>query len=762
MTAKRAAFNFTVKVHLEQFMEENVPDVAVYLFDQTGQFLAAEPLAKGKEGTAKFALPLDVARTTMRVVLGPRQFEEREELPKWLARLFHGDEDRRKGPSLANLIRMGGYEKRVHLAEENILNMVIFPDVWRAWLLCSCVVRGRLVKRVPLPDGTTQELGVCHACVKIYEVDKIPKIIMRLPERDLFRLRDDLVRFIDKPFPWPPLPDPPPERIGKPVGPLRETKPATAPTPCAALAAPSGARATEKAAAPLATDRLRAELEPVFQAASVSQLRHVLLDRPEILKVYLCALGWPKYWLHSDLIKCVCTDEQGRFETTIWYRCGGDKPDLYFKALQCIGGTLHTLYDPGVACHTHWNYPCGTEVVLETDDPAAITCVPPDPVLPPTGVTTWVMPWGVGGILQNRIKTSGLTDFTDENGTWIDAPFGGQLGFRMGYSSGIPYDIVNKPAYYRCLYNQLDSDGDETQWREFAAPVASTVVRHYVDYDLAHPELPPTFPAYPLGPQEKNSKHLYEFKPHQPPPLAGHIREWPVDNWFADIYAAILQSGILPGGIGAAAGKYKIKLEVYDKNGTLIIPGGGTFNFIVPTGFDADGVTILTRAANAGEIEGGGFVFTLHMDNNKCVAEIYEARVNSVPAGPCGFIAYGHGDDVHLSFKAYHPNGFGRFKFTVVRGSSGYVAAACAPANPDVAWANAPRVTDTPVNGYSRDAAGIYTKDVDETIMRDGCPKAAFGENLYVAATGTNGWTRLSGLDASGLPMAFALEPKTP
>lgn len=368
------------------------------------------------------------------------------------------------------------------------------------------------------------------------------------------------------------------------------------------------------------------------------------------------------------------------------------------------------------------------------------------------------MPYGVGGVRLDAIKSGGLTDFTDGNGTWVDAPFGGRLGFRLGYSSDIPYNVAGKPAYHRWLYNKLDSNGHETEWREFAPPVAETVVRHYVDHDLAHPELPPTFPAYPLGPQEKHGMHLY--KPHQPPQVPGHKREWPVDDWFADIYSGILQSVDLPGGVANAAGKYKIKLEVYDRNGNRLAPGAA-FHFIVPTGLADDGVTIETRPAASGEIQDDGFVFYLHVDNNKCEAEIYETSVDGVAAGPCGFIGYASGDDVHLSFKAKHPNGFARFKFTVVRGSAGYVTAACAPANPAVAWANAPLVTDTPVNGFNRDASSVFTKGVKESTMRGGCEKAAFGENLYVAATATDGWVRLSGLDASALPKAFALEPKS-
>ncbi|MCO5760611.1 MAG: hypothetical protein NHG36_03725 [Chromatiaceae bacterium] len=673
-------------------------------------------------------------------------------------------------------------------AEGGIIDMVVFPPDWTNWLLCRCVVRGRLINRIPLPDGTTKDLGVCHACVGIYEVDKIPKIILKLPEPDLFRLRDDLWRILEnrlaKPLVIPPPSPPPPEKVIEVVSPMimasteeishlraSVAMPVKPILPAKTQLAPTSGTLPQG-------DQFMTEMGPIFRAASASQLRSALIAKATILATFICNLKWLWYWFHTDLIKSVCTDEEGRFETTIWYRCAGDKPDLYFKAVQCIGGTLHTLYDPGVACYTYWDYACGTEVVLETHDPAAITCSPPIPVDPPPGVSIWVMPYGIGGIRLDEIypkwqkdpigpgwhvinpipEKYGLTDSADSNG----APFGSTLGFRHGYSSGIPYDVAGKPAYYRWLYNKLDSSDHETDWREFAAPVAETVVRHYIDFDSAHPELPPTFPAYPLGPQEKNNMHLYEFKPHQPPQIPGHVREWPIDDWFADIYSGILQSVSLPGGVASAAGKYKIKLEIYDVNGVQVIPGLGSFDFIVPTGLAADGVTTLSRKAEASEIEGGGFVFYLHVDNNPCEAEIHEASVNSIAVGPCGFIGYAPGDDVHLSFKAKHPNGFARFKFTCVRGSSGHVTAACAPDNPDdVAWANAPLVTDTPVNGFNRDSSSIYTKGVDEADMREGCPKAAFGENLYVRAIATNGWVSLSGLDASALPKAFALEPKT-
>lgn len=744
---------FNVKVTLEDLKDQKLPDVMVYAFDSNGQYLSSKPLPKGRQEEISLNLPSKLQGTTVRFFIGPSVMKESQEIPSWLTGLLKKENDWKEIPSPVDLKRKGAYEKRVLLNPNlKIVELVILPDDWIKWLLCRCVVRGRLLKRVPLPDGSIQEMGVCHACVKIYEVDKFYHLIMHLPDRDLFRLRDELRVLLDKQLR---VPGPPPSPIIKNESlkaiPLRhETK---------AICADSLN----------VSSKIQDELEPVFLAVSAIELRKVLVNKANLLAQFACIWEWLHFYYHLDLIRCTCTDEQGRFETTILYPCFKDKPDLYFKALQCIGGTLHTIYAPSVACHTHWNYECGTELVLEVTDPAARVCTPPLDVEPPPGIPLWIMPYAVGGIRLEQIKLSGLTDFNDGNGTWEDVPFGGKLGFRHGYSSVIPMEGTNKPYYYRWMYSLLDSAGNETQWREFAEPVAQTVVRHYVDEDLAHPEKPPTFPAYTLGPHSINNMHLYEFKPHQPPQISGHNRYWPTDSWFGEIYTGILKSTNLPGGVINAAGTYKIRLEVYDQDGIHVVPGEDTFQFIVPTGLASDGVTILSRTANTDEVEkitkNGqdyyGFVFKLHIDNNSCEAEIYDASVNGIGAGPCGFIAFPAGADVNLSFKAYHPNGFARFKFTVVKGSSGYVGSASAPSNPtSVNWANAPLVTESAYD-FTNSPMGNFSKDVSVSNMLDDCPQAAFGENLRVVAAATDGWVRLSEFDAYALPKAFALDPET-
>jgi len=58
--------------------------------------------------------------------------------------------------------------------------------------------------------GITYRMPVCHARAHICEVDALPLIIAKLPQRKLFRLRDELVELIR----WP---DPPPFRFATSV-----------------------------------------------------------------------------------------------------------------------------------------------------------------------------------------------------------------------------------------------------------------------------------------------------------------------------------------------------------------------------------------------------------------------------------------------------------------------------------------------------------------------------------------------------------------
>ncbi|MDD5451265.1 MAG: hypothetical protein PHT49_05165 [Desulfovibrionales bacterium] len=768
---KKNELTLTVKVRLEQAKGKELPEVVVYAFDQTGQFLTAAKLPKGEQAEVRLDLPIGLRGTTVRAILGPPLAAEDEDVPSWMAILMRRGKEQKEVPSSAVLVQRGAYEKRARMhTEHEVLSVAVFPHDWTKWLRCLCTVQGRVVKRMALPDGTTKDLGVCHACVKIYEVDKFPKLIARLPERDLFRLRDDLWRrfrqwppeelpFEYKPRVWPSPPPPPPERTQMSGISSLEAVSAVAINP--QPEPPIEALGKGTVITPI-NSQIQTELEPILLAVSATELRSALVAKADILVRFACLWEWLYSYFHTDLIKCACTDEQGRFQTTVSYPCGGDKPDLYFKVMQCIDGALHTLYDPGVACHTYWNYECGSEVTLEVTDPAARVCVPTDPVEVPAGVSLWVMPYAVGGISLDRIKPNwqknltwhvadpdptkrGLTDY----GSIVDAPFGGWLGFRHGYASSIPTPAL---YYYRWRYKK---EG-EAEWHDFSEPV----VRHYVK------EMPgklPTFPVCTLGPKGVDGKNLYRFKPHDPSEcgdfIPGGTNYWPTDDWFGDIYTGFLNSPGLPGGVDTSAGKYKIKLEVYDQAGNRVTSGPGTFQFIVPTGVADDGVTIETRLADAAEIESDGFVFYLHIDNRKCTAIIDAPTIGGVSAGDvCGFLRYTPGDStpVHIAFHAVHTANFATFSFSVTRGATpvsnvgGEVAAGSV----------ADKTTAPSDHSYTGDGNGNFQHDFPTGRLLGPCAEAAFAEVLNVDAKATNGWRRLDEYDADAV-RAFALAPET-
>lgn len=789
MAAKNKDTELNLRVLLKESTDYGVPadmpEVFVNAFDENGEYLsrAAFELQDGKTLKATVMLPDSMKNRVARLTFDARKRDIFEGVPPWMAALIQGrtaqadgnqaDEDagdpdeRRMSrapagsretaerlPSVSQAVR----EKRIRVSEDARLHeFTLHPSDWVQFLTCQCEVKGRLVRRVPLPDGTSKEVGICHACILIYEVDSVPYIIARLPEYELIRLRDDLLRLKDvfelppahlpdlvKP-PFPPEPPDPLAAMGHGI--IAEAAPSAAfkalgpqPEPPDSPAAASlGLIATE-------TD---ATLDTVFKAGSSVALRNALLAAADHLQVYFCHMPWLASWYRKDLIRCVCTDEDGRFNTTIEYSCAGDKPDLYFKALQCIGGNLHVLYDPGVACHTHWNYTCGSEVVLETTDPAAMVCAPADPVTPPPGTASWIMPFGIGGIRLDRIDdATGLVDYVHPTSpsttiTISGAPFGATLGFRHGHSSNFPAPGM---THYRWLYKKEGS----TDWYEFSEPVAAPVVRHYVDEDESDPFAPPTFPAYTLGPKAIGGKHLYEFRPEKPPQVPGHNCYWPTDNWFGDIYSGILRSANLPDG------KYKMKLEIFSDSGTRIAPGAGTFRFIVPTGLASDGVTIEARHAYAGEIEDDGFVFFVHIDNSSCGAGIDGPEAGGAAADDvCGFLRYAATDEISIAYQATHPANFAYFNFWIRRGTQTVSRVAG-----DVGAAS---VTSSagPAHSYAGDGSGSFAKtDFTPAQLLNTCPEAAFAEILRTHAKATNGWGRLHIYDA-GFDRAFALAPKS-
>ena len=751
---KRNAFAVSVRFDGAD-PDEAPPAVTAYAFDATGRFLEATAIApEGKKGKAaaqigsgKLNLRGVQSGQTLRLVIAPENA-----VPA-------GDDT----PSIGRLLKSGGYERRLRIdTRAPQFEIDVLKPQWEPWFLCSCVVRGRLVKRIAQPDGNTLELPICHARVYVCEVDKLPLIIRVLPDDILHRLRDDLVDIVRGKRPIPPIPDPDPGPIPRPI-------PQPDPAPFADIAGnlaesqlrPGQQQTLTTAAQPEIATLDRQEIEGLSILGTTSELRRRMIEISDLIWPHLCILHYLDIYFRyvKQCLGPVEVDETGRFSATLFYPCFGDKPDVYVWAEQWIDDAWKTIYKPSVRCHTHWDYHCGEEIVINVTSPCAEPCVPEDPVDPPRGITEWVMPFSVGGTKiwgspspaarapNGWVRTNGMTNY----GGLQDAPFGATLGFRQSSSITIPHDGAK---FYKWSWRR----GNSGAW----TPLTTPVTRRYVRQE---PGALPSFPAYKLGPVKDN---CFEFKPQvvpdsekDPADPPGTLYHWPTDNFFGDIYSAFWNTVTdVPAfdpasGDPDLSGSYQVRLEVLDKDCVTVVPGPGTFRFIVPTGFAADGVTVESRLAEPSEIIDNGFVFNLHIDNNRCGSLIDAPAIGATAvADVCGFLRYDPDANplVTVSFSALHRNNHATFGLGMVRGAVAVVAAQV-PGGTEV--------DANPAGAYSGDGNGNFTNDFPIGTLLGNCENAAFSTVLNVHAKATNGISRINAYDAS-THRAFALAVQPP
>jgi len=169
--------------------------LTAYAFDGRGTFLGAAPV---RQGVAELGLRGEAAAS---------------------ARIFFGPQlrDQEAKPTIEAMERIAAYEPAWRYDPGlDIQKLLPIPsDVYQFWPICRCRVRGQVVRPVKI-GSVTVKYPVQNARVHICEVDKIHWWIERLPEYDLFRLRDELLEKLREriPFPFPiPLPDPPPYEV---------------------------------------------------------------------------------------------------------------------------------------------------------------------------------------------------------------------------------------------------------------------------------------------------------------------------------------------------------------------------------------------------------------------------------------------------------------------------------------------------------------------------------------------------------------------
>lgn len=723
------AYEKTVRFQIKiAFTDQaDTPPLQAYAFTNQGKLLGSAPVEKG---SAMVELPADMDGRTMEIVLGPRV------------------EKGKPSPSAASLKRMGAFAKPARfLAEKPSLELTIPGSILPS--LCFCLVRGRLVKRYWRPDGTLAERPVCNARVHICEVDRIPLVIKKLPEYELIRLRDDLLEKL-RVIPWPGPPDP---------GPLKD--PVRMPIHSHAA---TGIQSAEFSAA---------ALEPVAALTSYHSLEHLrsrLIDLSSLIVIHLCDLIYLWPFFRVDCLTDAYVDGEGRFSTFIAYNCA-DQPDLYFWVEQFQEGAWHTVFRPSVGCGTHWNYVCGTEIVLNL--PGAVACEEPTYDIPP-GVTLFVTPWSIGnsGIWgtppppafppgspsppapDGWVRPDGYINYYNGGSLeWLyNAPFGGTLNFIQDDSFYIPSSGIK---YYRYSYRRVvsgaspNTGADDPTW----TPILAGLSR---GYRMEYNDRLPTYEVYPVGPVTVGTHSgLFEFKPQDPPvrptdsPTVEH-REW-ITTSLTEVAASwdttIPAPAMSDENITDDAGDFEVKIEVFGPTGNQVAPGASTFRFLAR---NPDGTT--SRLATPAEISGDAYILRVHVDNNGVEAVLPQPSIDDVAASDdCGFLRYEAGDMVHIQYRAAHPNNHAVFGFGITRGSNSLASASTLAPYVEVAAASAPTGSATPYTKVS----GNYQRDFTPVELVGTCVNAAFAASLGVYGKAFNGYVRL-GLDASRL-IAFAL-----
>ncbi|MEZ4383189.1 MAG: hypothetical protein R3A79_17815 [Nannocystaceae bacterium] len=715
-------------------------DVTGYLFDARGALLASAPVSDGR-----LVVEADARRLVRATLyLAPTSAEVGR-------------------PSIAAMRRVGAYSPAVALRPDAAITVKIPEDLWRRWLFCVTRVVGRVVRPVEL-GGEIHELGVCEARVHVCEVDPFPRIFERLPDVQILRIRDELLRLVEPPrirLPRP-IPDPTPLRLprldARLVTELR-AEPATirvgaveaaasASEPFAAMMSPAETRLLREARAlaggELAAASARVELPTALRNAlagsAPAPLRAALIANTEVLMPILCVWPWIWRFVRYDEIKVVTTDAHGRFEALVLYPCDGDKPDIYCWVEYAIGGSWTPVLKPPAACATRWNYASGEEIILRVRDARVPWCEAP-PTLP--GKRVGVLTLGRSISVHQVDQSTGL------------APGGRPLGGSVEPSVWFGEDLQqgDGATHYKWSYRRLAAD--LTPVEGWIAADERIVARHYGVIDgggVIH------FKSHKLGPDEAiTDDSLFQIPPRDPPAGSWAPQLNPRDN----AASAYVLSGSRTEHQRLPNGPYELKLELFDASGGAPVRVTGV-DFQIPPAdvaapFDTgDELTLVPAPASylieeAGEVV--GFRMIVRIDNGACTAMIHPTEV---PGGAeeCGFITFdAPTTSATLRFTAAHDNDYATFAFSLVRGRCAVTSAAAAGT-----------VGSTPEDGYALDVAGAYARALAiSTLLAplpplcpDGCRNGAFAEHLHVYALATDGWGRLTYLDAHAVA-AFAL-----
>jgi hypothetical protein len=753
------------------------PEMAAYAFARSGRLLAKAPLERSQKDSeqAVAILELGVERGHIAVKVGP-DLED----PVLLGR---------HDPATKNVLVAAGKPALVELE--------LPKPVWICWLKAPYVVTGTVDK---VEDG--HSAPICSGTVDIYDVD-IGFCLRRLPDIIIERVRDAFIDVLldpppvyeiipEKPHGWwdwddddwcgsvprPPFP-PPPELI---IRKLEALPPAWA-----------GARqrfenlASARARATETLDGLVGEERRLWLAnefiegvpaskilySNTAQLRALLIDKFQAFRYCLCWypwiywLWWPFCWYSLEKLGTAALQLDGSFSKIVWLSvCRRDTPDLWFVVRQRINGIERVIYARHpVPCNTYWNHPSGQPVHLVVTDPDAVSCYEdPQTDLDPDDL--WVVPLAIGNYSLKRVYGTGAGSLPADNAkiglyesistglsgalsVFNDGPFGATLGLRVLFSRALETANVK---YYRIKYRKNGSGAWTTLDHE--------VVRHYSAYNAATTSL--EFKPYHLGPQTVGgTPTLFEIPPKDPPNASTDpYAAWYVIDATVDLMNAYLNTS------GMTHGYVDFKVELFNSLGVRVDPatfGAGGIPFKLPSNTDvwntvttADAATVNPNLVVSDPEDPAFqvFMFRLQVDNRAPTANILAPTLSpsGSSAGPCGMIEFDAADtSATLPYEARHPMKYAMYRFRLFRAKAHLSA-----------FMRVGQVGDLGPSGEFAIVADLRPDPLDPSKpnLLNGCPAAAFSENLYIWNMAFNGWNRV-GADANDV-RAFALVPASP
>ena len=583
-------------------------------------------------------------------------------------------EARKINPTFDSLDKGNGFEINLPVridAEKPVLVNSIPQEIWRWWFFCFCHVRGRIFNKCG-----NEYLPVYKARVHICEVDPIIWYIQKLPDYEVFKLRDDILgKIID----WH-LPDPPPDPFKNiSINPAIKTAATktrfNADVRSLSLKNESTAENFDRTAI---APSLPKENISSFYSDSALLVKDYLLANYAILYPYWCWLN--PWFLMCDEVAVVETDTNGWFNTDIWYLCGGDKPDLYFWVEYYINGVWTSVYNPGLRCGTHWDYACNTEVDIYLND-QRIPC----PIPQPTIGYKDVFVFSIGNdVSVTKVYQDGAMKGQTMPGTPFEegSPFGGSIEPRVYFGSYLCDSVDGGNDYF---YKWSFRKEGTSAWNE----IISDTFRHY----LVETVDGPTFSTYPIG---ANTDKLYQILRYHLPVAKGGNDLWVIDSRTDTASTKLIStafdfdSDTVADDFNTTDGVYELKMELYKYVGGVATRVNWTaegINLYVPdhtlTSPFGD-VTITHETDNSiinkyKYLEGGdlfGYTMKIFIDNKIYDLSLSDVAVTNADAttgvaGPCGFIEFKNRNTsvINFKFNATQQNNFATFGFGMIKGN---------------------------------------------------------------------------------------------